>query len=263
MDNERLQRIRNIQSRDWYETLIMRPLAIAVLVVAADWRLLTPNIATTLANVCKLAGAGILLVVPDTGVVAAIALMQIGLLFDHIDGQLARYRRQWSSFGSFYDKASDGITWTCIVMAIGWVAFNKTNDPRLLVCAGVATTAGMMIGYMKWVAEAEAAKLDWFKATETPQEIIAARTQPPKLSVPPTRTPKDWAKWFGTTMLQVFRIQEMDLYFWVSLLLLLGKYTWIMWFLAATQLFGMIYMFVARSIEVTRLDRKLAKYRER
>src|SRR5688572_26198966 len=108
MDRERLQRIRNFQSQDWYPALFIRPLSIGIMLVIADWKFLTPNRLTTLANVCKLAAAWFVFDGQSTSeLVAAVVLLQLGLIFDHLDGTMARYRRTFTKIGSFYDKVSD------------------------------------------------------------------------------------------------------------------------------------------------------------
>src|SRR5205814_1234514 len=86
---------------------------------ASSWPWVTPNLLTTLANLAKLAGAALILPDRHGPTIAAVVLLQFGLLFDHLDGTLARYRRTGTAFGAFYDKLSDAITWLPICLAIG------------------------------------------------------------------------------------------------------------------------------------------------
>src|SRR5512134_1839915 len=109
MNRERLQRIRNFQSEDWYPALVIRPLTIGIMLVIADWKFLTPNRVTTIANIFKLGAAWAIL---DRSLwIWAAVLLQLGLIFDHLDGTIARYRRAFTKLGSFYDKVSDMVTW--------------------------------------------------------------------------------------------------------------------------------------------------------
>src|SRR5262249_47264319 len=62
MDRERLKRIRNWQSSEFYSRLVMRPVSILIMLVVADWRWLTPNLVTTFANVAKLTGAVLIVI---------------------------------------------------------------------------------------------------------------------------------------------------------------------------------------------------------
>lgn len=261
MDRERLRRIRNFQSKDWYPAIFMRPLCIVVMLVIADWKFVTPNLLTHLGNVCKLAAAALIFVDDFTYTVIAVVLLQIGLLFDHLDGTMARYRRAWSSFGSFYDKVSDAVTWFVIVMSVGWVAYRDTGDALMIVLAATSGYALLAIGYMKWVASAEVVKSDWYRALETPDEVVEAHTRPPKLSVPPERTASDWAKWFAKSMIQIVRFEETDLFFWLGLCLLIGQLEILLYAMAGTQTLGVLIMLYVRGREVHEADKVIAPLR--
>src|SRR5262245_149658 len=89
---DRLRRIRNWQSSEFYARLVMRPLTILVMLVVGDCRILTPNRVTTLANAAKLLGAALLVIDHREHAIGAAIWIQIGLLLDHLDGTLARYR---------------------------------------------------------------------------------------------------------------------------------------------------------------------------
>ena len=260
---ERLKRIRNYQSKDFYPALVMRPLTIAILWVCADWKFLTPNRFTHLANLSKLGAAACLVYAEDFGfMVGAIALLNLGLLFDHLDGTLARYRRTWSGFGSYYDKVSDLITWFPITMALGWLAFEKTGEPLMLVLAAVHAYCLAVLGYAKWVTHAEAQRLDWLKARRDPEPLIEQHTRPPKLSEPPERSPRDWAIWLARSAAQIVRFEEMDLPLWITVFLLIDQLEILLWLLAVTHVFGMVVMVVKRGAEVVKIDQATAKERQ-
>lgn len=86
LDRDRLKRIRNFQSSEFYSRLVMRPLSMLLMLVCADWKWLTPNLVTTVANVSKLAGAALIVVGHREYALSAAILLQLGLLFDHLDG---------------------------------------------------------------------------------------------------------------------------------------------------------------------------------
>ena len=261
MDRDRLRRIRNNQSTDWYPAVFMRPLCILVMLVIADWKFVTPNLLTHLGNICKLAAAALIFVDDTTYTIIAVALLQAGLLFDHLDGTMARYRKAWSSFGSYYDKVSDAVTWFVIVMSVGWVAYRNSGDAMMLVLAATSAYALLALGYMKWVAAAESNKADWFRAIDAADELVEAHTRPPKLSVPPERSGAEWAKWFAKSMLQIVRFEETDLFFWLGLCLIIGRVEVLLWVMAATQTLGVLIMLVQRGREVNRADQVIAPLR--
>ncbi|CAN5914216.1 hypothetical protein BH11MYX3_BH11MYX3_12900 [soil metagenome] len=258
MDRERLNRIRNFHSEDWYPALVIRPLTILVMLVIADWKFLTPNRLTSIANVMKLAAAWLILQPEHT--VLAIVMLQLGILFDHLDGTVARYRRTFTKFGSFYDKVSDYITWPMIVMAAAWQAYRETNDAFLIILGASSVIALCVRGYMKWLYQAESERLRWFEAKADPAAAIAKRTAPIVIAPPPVRTPAQWATWFGKQLLGVFKFEEMDLWFWLSVAIAIHHLDWAMWFFAITQVPLMLALTIVRAVWIMRIDKQLQAF---
>jgi len=257
MDRERLRRIRNFQSTEWYAALIVRPLTILVMLVIADWRWLTPNWLTTLGNACKLGGAALILS-PAHWVWAAV-LLQLGVLFDHLDGTVARYRRTFTRLGSFYDKVSDMVTWTVIMMATGWVLYAQGGPAYYLVLAGGAAGALGVCGYMKWLVQAETERVRWLEARPDPAAAVARRTGPIVIAPPPERTPAQWARWFVTMLSRVWRCEEVDLWFWLGLGLVIDRLDWAMWLMFVSQVINMGVMVVIRTRDIVRADRRITE----
>ena len=260
MNRDKLDRLRSIQSWAWYETLFMRPLAILILYPVADWKFLTPNLMTTIGNLLKLASAWLILISEPGDVLTAFIILQVAVLFDHLDGTLARYQQRWSAFGSFYDKSSDLVTWTLLIMAIAWVATKQENSMLPLLLAGLATNAEAAMGYTKWLAKAESEKLDWHQSKDDPA-IALAKTKAPVMTAPPQRSPGEWVRWVGRKMLNIFAFQEIDMYLWVGILLLVDRYMWALWGLAILHGGGALAMLGTRLWEMHKLDESLKPYR--
>jgi phosphatidylglycerophosphate synthase len=236
------------------------------MLVIADWKFLTPNRLTTLANLFKI--ACILLLLPSVeawgvsalgwspmaSVIAAVVCLHLGAIFDHLDGTLARYRRTFTIFGSFYDKASDILTWTAMSMALGWRAYVHTGEPLYILLIDGSALALAIRGYIKWAANAEAEKLRWLRAKADPAAAVARATAPPKLSTPPDRTPAQWVTWYLKSWLKIFQFEEMDLFFWVSLGLILDRLDLLAWMMFVTQTAGMLALFVYRHFETHGYD---------
>jgi phosphatidylglycerophosphate synthase len=266
MDRERLRRIRNWQSQDWYPAVFLRPLSILIMLVIADWSALTPNLLTTLANLSKLAAVVWMIPQVETKITAAlgwsstasiaaiIVLLQLGAIFDHLDGTVARYRRTFTIFGSFYDKASDILTWSAITMALGWRAYMASGDALHMLLIDGSAFALAIRGYIKWAAHAEAEKLRWLRAKADPVAAVERATAPPKISTPPDRDARAWAAWFLRSWSKIVQFEEMDLFFWVSLGLALQRLDLLAWMLFVTQTAGMLVMFIFRHVETHRLD---------
>ncbi|HLL25664.1 MAG TPA: CDP-alcohol phosphatidyltransferase family protein [Kofleriaceae bacterium] len=255
MDRERLQRIRNFQSEDFYPALFMRPLTILVMLVIADWKFLTPNRLTTIANVVKVAGAWALL---EHAWMWSVVLLNLGILFDHLDGTVARYRRTFTKLGSFYDKASDMITWWPITLAIGWVVYRETHDAYYLVLVTSATTAMNVRAYMKWLMQAESERLRWMQARVNPVDAVAKRTAPIVVKPPPVRTRAEWVRWFISRASHIIWFEEMDLWLWLSIGILIGRLDLVIWLFFITQVAGCVFRIGSRMVEAAKLDRELA-----
>ncbi len=252
MNQDRLRRIRNFQSEEFYSRLVMRPLTIALMLVVGDWRWLTPNLVTTLGNLAKLSGAALLVVNHrDHGVLAAL-LIQLGILLDHLDGTLARYRGTCTTFGAFYDKVSDAVTWLIITCAIGWAAYRDYGNVLLPILAVASAYALLVMGYMKWIIVAEQKKLDWLEARSQPAVRRSIAPQPG--STPPTRTRAQWARWFVQSLLRLPNFEEMDLYFWIGLGLVIGRLDLLCWVLVISQAVQLCSMLVKRGIQAHALD---------
>jgi phosphatidylglycerophosphate synthase len=244
IDRERLRRLRNWQSTEFYSRLVMRPLSILILLVAGDWRWLTPNLVTTFANITKLAGAALVAIDHREYAISANVLLQVGLLFDHLDGTLARYRRTGSTLGAFYDKVSDAITWGLICGVIGWAAYRDSGNVWLPIAAIGSAYALLVLGYMKWIVVAEQRKA--VSTEDAPRSQVVHEA--------PSRTPREWAMWFGSSLVRVFAFEEVDLFFWIGIALIVDRLDLLIWMLAITQGAQMVIMVIKRGLEARALD---------
>ena len=256
MDRERLQRIRNFQSEDFYPALFMRPLTILVMLVMADWKFLTPNRLTTIANLVKLAAVWTIL---EGYWVSSVILLNLGILFDHLDGTVARYRRTFTKLGSFYDKVSDMVTWWPIVCAVGWVAYRQTGEAYYILLATSSATAMNVRAYMKWLMQAESERLRWFEAGRDPS-VIAKRTGPIVIKPPPSRTRSEWVKWFFSRASHIIWFEEMDLWMWLSIGILIDRLDLTIWLFFITQVGGAVFRIGSRLYEAAKLDKQLAEF---
>jgi len=236
-DRARLRKIRNVQSAEFYSRLVMRPLSILIMLGIADWRWVTPNLVTTAANLTKIAGALFLVVDHHQYAWAAVILLQVGCLLDHLDGTLARYRQTGSAFGAFYDKVSDAVTWIVISGTVGWAAYKANGDIRLPMLAMAAAYALLVLGYMKWI-------------------VMAANSRSPATPPvdPPHRTPLQWATWFGSSLLRAFLFEEIDLFFWIGVGVIANRLDLLVWALAISQAVQLLIMMIKRGLQMRAID---------
>ena len=255
---ERLRRVRNWQSSEFYAALVVRPIAIVVMLVIADWRWVTPNRLTLLATLCKVAAVwGIV----DHHWIAAAVLLQLGLLFDHLDGTIARYRGTGSSFGSFFDKVSDLYTWLAITTAIGWVVYEETGRVELLMLSSLSALGQYATGYMKWLTVTEELRLKWRRAKPDPVAAVERETRPPPPSFPPDRTGADWARFILSRLSRIVLFEEVDLFLWVGLALVFDRLEWVIWALAVSQGLQVLITTGWRAWHNVKFDRERAALR--
>jgi len=254
MDRERLRRIRNYQNTEFYPALVLRPASILITMVIGDWKWVTPNLVTLFATVLKFAAAAMFLVDDRGWLVAGMIMLQLGAIFDHVDGTLARYRRTQSNLGFFYDTVSDAVTWFTTLAALGWLAYQRTDHVHLLVVAAAGAYALMVNGYTRSVVETASERRKWRDAVDDPAGAVARNAGREEGGPPPERTGSEWVKWFLRCVGQIWRFQEMDLFFWVGVFVLLDRIPELLWLVAITQLAAMSIQFVLRSAQMHSLD---------
>jgi phosphatidylglycerophosphate synthase len=255
VDRDRLRKIRNYQNTEFYPALVLRPASVAITYVVGDWAWVTPNRVTAFATLLKFIAAAMLCQDDRALLVGGVIVLQLGAIFDHVDGTLARYRQQTSNLGFFYDTVSDAVTWFLTLMALGWVAFGRTGEAYMLVVAGAAAYALMVNGYMRSVVETAAERKKWRVAAVDPTTAKGPATKDGSESeLPPERTRADWVKWFGKVFSQIWRFQEMDLFFWVAVGVWLDRIPELIWLMAATQCAAMLVQFAVRAKKMQSFD---------
>ena len=236
-----LDRLRNWQSRMFWSRLFARPLAIALLYPIADLPWVTPNVLTHLGNLNFGAGIAAMWLGHD---VAAAVFLQIHLIFDNMDGTLARYRGCETSFGSYYDKISDALGISAMFLSLGWLAFERDpSRPHLIAVGAIIAINQILLGYSKWVTVAAHLK-QGTASTSVHQGAVP----------PPTRTPVQWALWFFDSLARIALFEEADYFLWVGLALILGRLDWVLYLLAAAGTVDLLVTVVRRGIEAAVMD---------
>ncbi|KPV43349.1 CDP-alcohol phosphatidyltransferase [Alicyclobacillus ferrooxydans] len=90
---------------------------------------ITPNILTLTALVLVLIGSGLFAVGVRSDVIWGLVLIQISYVFDCADGQLARYKKQYSPIGGWLDQTADRIKEFVVYfsLAYGYTRFHPRN----------------------------------------------------------------------------------------------------------------------------------------
>lgn len=134
-----------------FNSYVMRPLAAAVVAAIARTGV-TPNQVTLLGLAIFVAGIGLLPALPTLGGgVIAVAVCELGYLFDCVDGMLARHKKLASVQGHLFDFFTDELKAVLLAGAIGvrlwrtggWsidLAVRSAGDPLFLLAAVAGVT---------------------------------------------------------------------------------------------------------------------------
>jgi phosphatidylglycerophosphate synthase len=166
---------RNVRLREaarggdgFYSTFVLRRLS---------WRLtglaertgLTPNQVTLISFAIGLIAAGFLAVGGRGWSVAGAVLLQVCLVVDCVDGELARYRRRFSRFGAWLDATTDRVKEFAAVAALA-LAAARSGDGNLwwLVAAAIGVQTFRNLLDLGWSLQRSA------DAPVAPAELWAA-----------------------------------------------------------------------------------------
>ncbi|MBP5406275.1 CDP-alcohol phosphatidyltransferase family protein [bacterium] len=259
---DRWMKLRNFQSKDFWAMLFARPLAILFLLPIVEQKWVTPNVITALSFIVKVIGAAYVFFdrTYSGGVIGAI-LLNLGFVLDNMDGTVSRFKNCPTKFGFFFDKISDSIAMIIMFWAIGFRAYDVTKEPVDLLLPLFASTATYVIGYTKWVSERVILDLKIIENYRkgTLEEFGASMDRCPVWSTPPQRKFSDWIKWFFEAIFSIFKMNEVDIFFWAGLALITEKY-WIFTRMdSGLILCGIIVVPIIFSVKVLKKEREVAK----
>jgi len=259
---ERIARLRSKQDTYFWSIVFARPLAILLLVLVADVRLVTPNLLTLISAASQLAAAALVWPAawggadldPVLRTWLAVGLLQAALVLDCMDGALARYRGTTSNFGSFLDKITDRIGILALLPALGLAAYEITGELRYVLLGGVLPAVSGLSGYAKWLAGVHILAATGDRSAFADPDIVP----------PPERRLCDWARYLLGHSWRLLRVSEIDLPLWASVALVLQLcrpggidwLPWVLWYIAAWFLVTTVERVIHRGRSVARLDRR-------
>ncbi len=242
---ERFRSMFNKRGNDGWAIVFIYPVARLLTLPIVSVRWITPNLLTFLSFTCRLLAAWLLFFPNDfpvehTGtatfgtaqLIVLIALLQMSVVFDCMDGTLARVRKSYSLFGAFLDKVTDAIGLFLVFAAVGWIAANQSGNAWWIIvgCAGGATYTTLC--YMHWVVEAIA------KPRAKPSDTALVAPIPTWSGIG-----KEWIR--GWLKMPLF--QEADLYLWMSVFAVLDQFEVLAAMLAGSQVLGLLIRLVTHS----------------
>jgi len=219
---------------DFWGIVFGRPSAFLFLVAFGDIKCVTPDRLTWLSFFMVVAASWMMAFMgPEYWLVAAV-LLNLNLTLDCADGQLARYRRTSSPYGSYLDKVTDYLGFLVMFSGLAHLSFKLTGEIYYIYFAMLGLFSQVVVGYVKWLSVAD--RLGKGKALlELPGK-------------PWGTGPGFWWKLF----LKMFEFREPDLYLWTGLALLLGYPHWALWLIVATQPAVMLAAVFVRGWQMTR-----------
>lgn len=123
----------------FFSTFVVRPLSrrLTAFGLAHGWR---PNAVTLTSLMLGLAAS--VLAANDNRLawVAAAVLLQVALVVDCVDGEIARFTRRFSALGAWLDAVGDRVKEYSMIAAVAWVSVRRDQPTWLL-----ATTAMVLI----------------------------------------------------------------------------------------------------------------------
>ena len=128
---------------NWMVCHILRPAALPT-----TWLLLhtnvTANQVTFASLIVGLAGAFLLSRPSSNAFVAGVLLLQFWYYLDHVDGQIARYRKTVSLSGRFHDFMVHHVIHSVILFCLGFYCFYKTGWMFVIVLGFVGSMGIVM-----------------------------------------------------------------------------------------------------------------------
>lgn len=242
---ERYRLMRSRWNAEWWSIAFGGPIGNVLNAAIADVAWITPNRLTWLSFLCKLAAGPVLLIQTRRADLIAVALLQLHVILDCMDGSLARYRKTPSAVGAFLDKATDMIGLVAIAAALGWRIYLDTGDAAALLVAMLIAAAILIRGYAYWVV----AHLERERRIEAPTIGDHRRDYA-------AMTLGERARLYARSMVRIVEFAESDLYFWLGLGIVLGRMRETIYLLAIAVGAWSIAILGYRFWTVVQLDRR-------
>ena len=231
-------------NEDWWSIAFGGPVGNVLTAMIADVSWITPNALTWLSFLCKLVAAPLLLVGSIEADIAVVVLFQGHTVLDCMDGTLARYRKKPSVMGAFLDKVTDMVGLVAIMSTLGWRAAVDSGDPRVLVVSMLIASLLLLRAYVFWVV-----------ANFEREHQVVKPTVGDRRKDFSTLTLRERAIKYVTSMWKAIELAEADLYFWLSLGLLLRELRVTIYALGIGVGFWSVLIIGRRYWTIHRLDR--------
>ncbi|WP_457252527.1 DUF5941 domain-containing protein [Pedococcus sp. P5_B7] len=229
----------------YFSTRVIRPMSRRVTAVGLrqNW---TPNAVTVTSLGVGLVASGLAAVDNRWAWVAAAVLLQVAIVIDCVDGEIARFTRRFSALGAWLDAVGDRIKEYSLLAAVAVVAERRGTDLWVLaILAMVLITARHLEDYA-YVHRSRVAK-----AHETPDlvPVDAPRDSGPegaRLTIPPARRGLAEAVFWTK---KVLHLPIAERYLLLSVGLLTFHPQWLLWAITLAVAFALVWTQGGRTVK--------------
>ena len=241
---KRYQLLKSRSAKDWWTATFGDPVSWIVLAIIADWKFITPNFLTVLTFISKII-ASIFIAFGDRSMtIYGALLLQLGVLFDHMDGNLARYRKDITLKGGFMDRILDGTSIPIIFCALSWHLHVSGEPSYYLLMGPVVACFYLIICYIYW-----SYAYDEIKILGNSKIVHPGAKSLKNNNISTFNYIKSGQK-------KIFNFNHIDYYFWISFAIILDFTKWMLWFFFIIVGGKMIKRFKTRMGLLSRLDRE-------
>ena len=241
---KRYQLLKSRSAKDWWTATFGDPVSWIVLAIIADWKIITPNLLTFLTFISKIIASIFIAFGGRSMTIYGALLLQLGVLFDHMDGNLARYRNDTTLKGGFLDRILDGTSILIIFCALSWHLHVNGEPSYYLLIGPVVASFYLIICYIYWsYAYYEIKTLGNSKIVHPGAKSLKNNNI----------STFDYIK---SGQKKIFNFNHIDYYFWISFSIILGFTKWMLWLFFIIVGGKMIKRFKTRMGLLSKLDRK-------
>ena len=239
---KRYQLLKSRDAKDWWTATFGDPVSWIILALIADWKFITPNLLTALTFISKIITSCLIAFGDRSMMIYGAIFLQLGVIFDHMDGNLARYREDITLKGGFMDRILDGISILIIFSALSWHVYINGDPVYYLVMGPAAASFYLIICYIYWSYAFYEMKILGNSKTVHPGAKSLKNNNISTLN------------YIKTGQKKILNFNHIDYYFWISFAIILNFTKWMLWFLFIIIGGKMIKRFKTRMNYLSRLD---------
>ncbi|MFB3112209.1 MAG: CDP-alcohol phosphatidyltransferase family protein, partial [Gemmatimonadales bacterium] len=173
---ERLWATKNTDD-EWWSSFVTSPIAILINSVVVDWRWLSPNLITFFSLLTAIAASALIVLGGGMNFLFAAGLIQLSYVLDCMDGQMAKYRRERSRFGDYFDKVTDQFQVFLWFAALAYAAYLQTESATPVFLAFVGVSLYSLRVYVKYVTIFIQVQHDRDYLEKSSEEALAIKTR--------------------------------------------------------------------------------------